>query len=218
MIPVISIVGTSDCGKTTLIEKLIPEIISRGYKVGTIKHDVHSFEIDHPGKDSFRHTQAGANTVVISSPAKAAMVKAVESEMSLDEVINNYLLDVDIILTEGFKRENKFKIEVLRKEVSSAPVSRPEELVLIATDMDDLNLAGAAKFDLNDIKGMVNLIEEKFLKNREDVISLTVDGKDIPLNEFVRKFLTGAVLGMISSLHGVNNPKDIMIRIIKKYP
>lgn len=216
MIPVISVVGTSDCGKTTLIEKLIPEIVSRGYKVGTIKHDVHSFEIDHPGKDSFRHTQAGANTVVISSPAKVAMVKTVESEMSLDKVINNYLLDVDIILTEGFKRENKFKIEVLRKEVSSSPVSKSDELILIATDVENFNLTGVPKFDLNNAKGMVDLIEGNFLKNREDVVSLTVDGKNIPLNEFVRKFLTGTVSGMLSSLHGVSDPKDIIIRIIEK--
>ena len=76
MIPIISIVGKSDSGKTTLIEKIIPELNKRGYRVATVKHDVHGFDIDIEGKDSWRHKNSGAHTVVISSPQKIAMIRA----------------------------------------------------------------------------------------------------------------------------------------------
>jgi molybdopterin-guanine dinucleotide biosynthesis protein B len=90
MIPVISIVGRSNCGKTTYLEKLISEMKRRGYKVGIIKHDVHGFEIDQPGKDTWRHAQAGADVVCISSPQKMAMIKQVKQELSLDVVVLYY--------------------------------------------------------------------------------------------------------------------------------
>ena len=72
MIPIVSIVGKSGAGKTTLIEKMIPELKKRGYRVATIKHDVHGFDIDHEGKDSWRHKKAGAHATIISSPWKVA--------------------------------------------------------------------------------------------------------------------------------------------------
>jgi len=87
MIPIILIVGKSNSGKTTLIEKLVPELKRRGLKVGTIKHDVHGFELDQEGKDTWRHAQAGVDTVVISSPQKAACIKKVDVELTLDELI-----------------------------------------------------------------------------------------------------------------------------------
>ena len=86
MIPIISIVGKSDSGKTTLIEKLVPELTRRGYRVATVKHDIHGFEVDREGKDSWRHKQAGAHTVVISSPQKIALIRDVEKDLTLDEI------------------------------------------------------------------------------------------------------------------------------------
>ena len=86
MIPVVSIVGKSDAGKTTLIEKLIPELVRRGYRVATVKHDVHGFDVDREGKDSWRHKQAGAHTVVISSPEKLALIRDVDHDADLAEL------------------------------------------------------------------------------------------------------------------------------------
>ena len=86
MIPIVSIVGKSDIGKTTLIEKLLPELTGRGYRVATVKHDVHGFEVDREGKDSWRHKKAGAHTVVISSPQKIALIRDVEKDLTLEEV------------------------------------------------------------------------------------------------------------------------------------
>src|SRR3972149_7687440 len=101
MTPVVSIVGKSNVGKTTLLERLVVEIKRRGYCVATIKHDVHGFDIDKPGKDSWRHAQAGSDAVVISSPQKLALIKKVDHDSSLDEILQLVGPHFDIILTEG---------------------------------------------------------------------------------------------------------------------
>src|SRR5512143_21431 len=109
MIPIVSVVGKSDSGKTTLLEKLVKELTSRGYRIGTIKHDVHSFEIDHPGKDSWRHKQAGASATVISSPAKLALVVDTDHDHTLAEIRDRFIQGVgkpslvDIIHGQRFR-------------------------------------------------------------------------------------------------------------------
>mgnify|MGYP001047853973 CR=1 FL=1 len=158
---IISIVGKSNSGKTTLIEKLIPEIKKRGYKVATIKHDVHGFDIDVPGKDSWKHAQAGVDSVVVSSAGKIAVIKKLEDELSLDEIAECYLNDVDIIITEGFKKEDKPKIEVFRRTVHKASLCLPKEPVAIVSD-DDVDVK-ARQFGLNEIGKLADYIEEEFI-------------------------------------------------------
>ncbi len=160
-LPIVSIVGKSGAGKTTLLEKMIGELKRRGYRVATVKHDTHGFEIDQPGKDSWRHAQAGSDSVVISSPNRLALIKRLDKEMALDEIAA-LLLDVDIILTEGYKRGDKPKIEVSRREKGSELLCTEEELVAIVTDHPfDLNVP---QFDLDDTAGIVDLVEESFLR------------------------------------------------------
>lgn len=157
MIPVISIVGRSNCGKTTYLEKLICELKSRGYRIATIKHDVHGFDIDKPGKDTWRHAQAGADIVCISSPWKMAMIKKVENELLLDEVIE-YINGVDIIFTEGYKRESKRKIEVFRREACDAPLCSKEELLAVASDT--VLYEDVPHFSVNDPAPMADFLEK----------------------------------------------------------
>lgn len=133
-IPIISIVAKSKSGKTTLLEKVIMELKKRGLKVAIIKHDAHSFEIDHPGKDTWRHARAGADIVAISSPEKFAIIEKRETELTLDEIASR-ISDVDVILTEGFKRENKPKIEVFRSAAHKELLCTPDELIAIASDI-----------------------------------------------------------------------------------
>jgi len=149
-------------GKTTLIEKLIPVLKNRGYRVAVIKHDAHSFDIDHPGKDTWRHASAGADIVVISSPAKVAMICKVEEEKKLDEVAA-MIQNVDLIITEGYKRGDKPKIEVFRKARGEKELlCQSEELIAIAADMQfDI---GVPVFSLDDALGLALLIENKFLR------------------------------------------------------
>src|SRR3972149_11227924 len=112
MIPVVGVVGKSNVGKTTFLEKLIAELTRRGWRVGTIKHDAHGFDIDKPGKDSWRHAQAGSRAVAISSPEKVAVIKQVSREVTLDELASLVAGEGDIVLCEGYKRSEQPKIEV----------------------------------------------------------------------------------------------------------
>ena len=161
-IPVISFVGCSNSGKTTYLEKLIKEMKRRGYKVATIKHDVHGFEMDKPGKDTWRHAQAGADIVSISSPEKMAMIKKVDKELTLDEVVA-HIDGVDIIFTEGYKREGKKKVEVFRKAAAKSPLCQKDEAIAFVSDT--LLYEDTPHFSLEDAGEMADFLIKKFLRN-----------------------------------------------------
>ncbi|BBO16330.1 molybdopterin-guanine dinucleotide biosynthesis protein B [Candidatus Brocadia pituitae] len=134
-VPVISIVGKSNSGKTTLVVKLVQELKSRGYKVATIKHSHHSFEIDKEGKDSWLHTRAGADAVVMSSHTMTGVIRTTPGELPLSEIVNTYLPDMDIILAEGYKTLALPKIEVSRSEISAGLVCRDDQnLIAVVSD------------------------------------------------------------------------------------
>ena len=129
-IPIISIVGKSNAGKTTLLEKIIPELTKRGYRVGTIKHNVHGFEIDQEGKDSWRHKKAGAHLTVISSACRIALIEDVDKDHSLEEIREKYMKNIDIILSEGYKGNPFPKIEVFRSELKRELLCQKEDNLL----------------------------------------------------------------------------------------
>ncbi|MGD9973758.1 MAG: molybdopterin-guanine dinucleotide biosynthesis protein B [Desulfatirhabdiaceae bacterium] len=155
MLKIFSVVGSSNSGKTTLIEKLIPEFIRRGYRVGTVKHASHGFEMDQKGKDSWRHLKAGADTVMISSPNQTAIVKRQSSE-NLAGLLH-YMSDMDIVIIEGFKREKLPKIEVCPSR-TGAPVCLEDD-ALFALVTDQPIQTHVPVFDLEDIDGIASLIE-----------------------------------------------------------
>lgn len=160
--PVISVVGKSGVGKTVFLEKLIAELKGRGIKVATVKHDVHGFDIDRPGKDSWRHAQAGSDTVVISSAHKVAVIKRLEEEMTLDHIVESYLQDVDLVVTEGYKSGTKLKIEVSRRERSREMISSPQELIAVVSDQRfEISVP---QFGVDDATAVADLIEERFLR------------------------------------------------------
>jgi len=213
MIPIISIVGKSDSGKTTLIEKLIPELIRRGYRIATVKHDIHGFEVDQEGKDSWRHKQAGAHTVVISSPNKVALIRDVGKDLTLDEIREKLIEDVDLILSEGYKKDVQPKIEILRKEKHRELLCTKEDN-LVAIISDKKFDIGVSCFFLDDIKGVADFIERKFLKSKgEERITLKIDGRTVPLKPFIRDFLSRSIKGMVSSLKGCGQVQKIEIDI-----
>jgi molybdopterin-guanine dinucleotide biosynthesis protein B len=160
MPPIISIVGRSESGKTTLIEKLIPELRRRGYRIGTIKHTHHAIEIDRTGKDSTRHRSAGAQTVMLASPGQIVMIKNTDSQ-ALDSLIR-YFEDVDLLITEGYKREKTPKIEVLRKALGAELMCRHDPgLIAVATDMNlDIHVP---VFRLDDAVPIADFIEGRLL-------------------------------------------------------
>ena len=163
MPPIVSIVGRSESGKTTLIEKLIPELRRRGYRIGTIKHTHHAFEMDQAGKDSARHRSAGAETVILASPGQVAMIKSTGSG-ALDGLIR-YFEDVDLLITEGYKRGKAPKIEIVRKAVGAELLCRHDpDLIAVATDANlDVHVP---VFRLNDPLPIADFIEKRFLGQR----------------------------------------------------
>jgi molybdopterin-guanine dinucleotide biosynthesis adapter protein len=163
IIPIVSIVGKSNSGKTTLLEKIIAELVGRGYRIATIKHNVHGFNIDHEGKDSYRHKKAGATMTVVSSPRQLAFVRDVDHDYPLAEIRDSYIKDVDIILTEGFKVNSYPKIEVYRSQLNRELLCKKEDnLLAIAADIR-LDI-GVPCLDINDARGIADLIERAFLK------------------------------------------------------
>ncbi len=173
MIPFISIVGRSNSGKTTFLEKLVRELKSRHYRVAVIKHDTHGFDIDHPGKDTWRMAQAGSDIVMISSPNKMAMIKNISNELTLDQLQAQIMDEVDIILSEGYKNSNKPKIEISRAELSSELLCSKDELLALVTDQSfDLDVP---HFDLDDARGVVEFLIGSVLRparEREGISAL----------------------------------------------
>lgn len=213
MAPVISIVGKSDSGKTTLLEKLISEFKNRGYRVGTIKHDTHGFDIDHEGKDTWRHKKAGASTVVISSPAKVAVIKDIDEEKPLDSLAEEYFQDVDIIFTEGYKRGNKPKVEVFRKEMHRELLCTDDDNLIALASNQPFEVK-APCFDINDVEGLADLIEDTFLKVKSlPSVSLILDSKVSPLKPFIQEMFINTITGMVAALKGGKGARSIQVSV-----
>jgi molybdopterin-guanine dinucleotide biosynthesis adapter protein len=172
--PVVSIVGASNSGKTTLIVRLIAELTNRGYRVASIKHTSHGFDIDRPGKDSFRHAEAGADAVVVVSKDRIAMVKKVECEMPLEDIVSLFGDDYDIILTEGYKSYQVPKIEILREGYSKGLISPVDELIAVVTDSDTATISALLKKIESSIKSAVAIQENPHADSRE-LVEVTHD-------------------------------------------
>jgi len=163
---ILAVSGVKNSGKTTLIEKLIPKLAEKGFRCGVIKHDGHDFSPDVEGTDTFRHLAAGAEGVGIFSAAKAMLVKV---GGGIDEnILARHFEGMDIIFLEGFKHSGHLKIEVLRGEVSAAPVCAPETLLALATDLP-LRPEGVPVCHPDDIEKLGELVAAHLRKKREDV-------------------------------------------------
>ena len=155
---IVSVVGKSGSGKTALLKKLIPELVKRGYRVGTVKHCHHLFEIDQPGKDSWKHREAGAVSVAISSGKRFAFIKELDSETSIREMISQLYKDVDIVLVEGYKNEGFPRIEVTRKGLLKHISEGPQLLMAVGDIPFNLKVP---VFGHEEISGITDLIVER---------------------------------------------------------
>ncbi len=165
-IPIVSIVGKSDSGKTTVMERLVAELVGRGYRVATAKHHAHEFDIDVPGKDSWRHAQAGATVTMVSSPKGLGVMRRMDREADLDELARE-AGDVDILLTEGYKREGRVLIEVSRDARSDSLVCDPAQLTAVITD-GVRDVGDVPTFALDDVREVADLIAERFIERSAD--------------------------------------------------
>jgi len=208
-VPVVSIVGRSESGKTTLIEKLIPELQRRGYRVGTIKH---AQEVDFtPGKDSQRHLKAGSEVTVIATSGQIVVIKPAK-EATMDELTTFFENGLDIILCEGFKGSDVPKLEVHRKGHGTL-LEGLTSLVAIITD-EPLN-AKIRQFSFSDIEAIADLLEKGYILPQSNGLDLYVNGKKVHLTLFPRQFINDVVLAMTASLKDVEHVRTLSLYLKK---
>jgi len=166
-VPVLSIVGSSNSGKTTLMEKLVAHLTAQGLRIATIKHSHHQPELDTPGKDSWRHKQAGAASSFLIGPQQMMMVADIEDELNPDLLANRYCQGFDLVLVEGYNTLPGAKIEVLRAARSNTLRCDPDDLIAVVTDVNTLDLA-VPHFDLDDDQAVVAFILQWLDKEQAD--------------------------------------------------
>lgn len=161
-LPIVSFVGKKKSGKTTVLVGVIKELRRRGYRLAILKHDVHGFEIDIPGTDTYRFREVGAEVVGITSPDKYVWLNGVDEERPLGELIRQIREPVDLVITEGFKHQDAPKIEVSRRERSTTLVSAPDELIGITSNQTFPDYP-VPQLALEDFPGLADLVEKCIL-------------------------------------------------------
>jgi len=215
MPPIISIVGKSESGKTTLLEGLIANLKQRDYKVAVIKHSAEDVEFDTVNKDSWRFSQAGSEVSAVTSVHKLAVFKNIAYDLSPQELSQFIGKDYDLILTEGFKQSNHPKIEVHRKEQGKELLSQPEQLLAVVTD-EPLKVA-VPQFSRNEVSKIVDLIVSTMLdRRREDDVDLFINDTYIPLNKPVKNLLFRTLVAIVSGLKGIKEVKSLRISLRRK--
>ena len=157
---IFGVTGWKNSGKTGLMERLITEFTARGLSVSSIKHAHHSFDIDHPGRDSYRHRDAGARQVLLASRNRWALMHELrdEDEPSIGDLLKQ-LSPVDLVLIEGYKRDRHPKIEAHRKETGQ-PLIAPEDETIVAVASDTSVTIDRPVLDLNDTASIANFIAQ----------------------------------------------------------
>lgn len=212
MIPVISFIGRHNSGKTTILEKVIRGLKEKGYKIAVIKHHKGDFELDIEGKDTWRLGQAGSDVVVISSPEKTAVIRKSRHELTLDQVKEMVSEGMDIVISEGYKFDNKPKIEVFRSEVSDKILTDEKDLVALVADRKfDIDVP---QFSFDDADAIVEFIIEKYLKNNSAAdVSLTVNGIPLEMKPFIQEMFINTISGLVAALHGTEDAREIRVTV-----
>ena len=208
MAAVVSFIGKSNSGKTTLLEKVISELNSRKYRIATIKHTAEEATLDTPGKDTWRHLRAGSKATAIGSDNRIVLIKPVKRKSTVEEMARLLGEDYDIILTEGFKQGPYPKIEVHRKEIGS-PLTDIKNLIAIATnELLDTNIR---QFSIDDPTGIADFIEQEFIASQDNRLSFYVNDELMTLTAFPSQIITNLLLAAANSLKGVKKVKNLKI-------
>jgi len=159
---VIGVAGFKNSGKTTLVEKLVLELTRRGHRISTVKHAHHSFDIDHEGRDSFRHRKAGAHEVAVISRHRWAIIHELRDEESpaLDEVLAK-LAPCDLVIVEGYKRDNHDKIEVRNLALHHPQLAGEDSTVVAIAATGPVPDAPVPVFDRDDVTALASFIERR---------------------------------------------------------
>jgi len=210
---IVAVAGLSETGKTRLIVRLIQELTKRGLRVSAVKRCSHGFALDTEGKDTAEFSRAGAGGVAMISPEGwAALARAASVEAPA--LAARLFPEADVVLIEGGKNVAGVpKIEVLRAGVSEALTSRPEELLAVVSDRplpDGVPVPVFRPEETARLSDLILSVEEASMAD----ITLEVDGQEVNMNPFVRTFIERTVLGMVTSLSGIDpEPKKISLVI-----
>jgi molybdopterin-guanine dinucleotide biosynthesis adapter protein len=211
---VISLVGRSSSGKTTLLEKLITELKRRGYKVAIVKHSHHADDLDTSKKDTWRFTQAGSELSAINSLDHLAIFRRMDHFFDPQEISSFILWDYDIILTEGFKGSPYPKIEVHRAEQGKELLTDTQLLLAVVTD-EPLSVS-VPQFSHSDVAGVADLIEKRI--NAEDKgndLEVVVNGARIRVTQSLQDLLARTLLAMIPGTQD-NGVKSLHVSLRRK--
>ena len=157
---VIGVAGFKNAGKTTLVEKLVTELTRRGHRISTIKHAHHSFDIDHEGRDSFRHRKAGASEVAVVSRHRWAIIHESrdEAEPTLEDILAK-LAPCDLVIVEGYKRDTHDKIEVRNVDLAHPELAGDDPTVVAIAANGAIAGAPVPVFDRDDVTALAGFIE-----------------------------------------------------------
>lgn len=157
---VIGVAGFKNAGKTTLVEKLVTELTRRGHRISTVKHAHHSFDIDHEGRDSFRHRKAGASEVAVVSRHRWAVIHELrdEADPSLDDILAK-LAPCDLVIVEGYKRDTHDKIEVRNLALDHPKLAGDDPTVVAIAANGAVPDAPVPLFDRDDVSALASFIE-----------------------------------------------------------
>lgn len=212
MSSIISFIGWHDSGKTTLATQVVAELKKLGYRVGVVKSSSDAgIEFDTPGTDTYKHRQAGADSVMIVAPDQLVL-QTRNRGLSLRTLAHRYFPDVDIIIGEGFKTARQVaKIEVF-KDLDQRLRDEVSGVIAVATDLP--GVVADYVFRLDEAKEIALFIEKRFLRQNEpEVAALLVNGNRVPLKHFVQEALAGTVYGFIKTLKLGTEIKEIELRI-----
>jgi molybdopterin-guanine dinucleotide biosynthesis protein B len=229
---IVAVVGSSNSGKTTTVEALIRGLTKRGYTVASAKHIPEpEFTIDTEGKDTWRHSKAGASTVLSVAPNELTTIKKVDTtNYSLEQVIAEFPDEVDIIILEGFKgligQNATVPKLVTAKTVNeiTAALERYKNILAFVTSIPDGKVDTEVPFidALKEPQKLVDLVNNKVAvlverkRKREEKITIQVDEKYLPLGDFVQDIIRNAVLAMVSSLKGVKIKGEEKVSVVIK--
>jgi molybdopterin-guanine dinucleotide biosynthesis protein B len=213
---IISFVGKSSSGKTTLLEKVIAELKKRGHKVAIVKHSHHKDELDTAKKDTWRFTKAGSELSAINSLDHLAIYRKMDEFFDPRDIANYILWDFDILLTEGYKSSDYPKIEVHRAEQGNKLITDPKLLLAVVTDKPlDLKIP---QYSHDDIKGIADIIEKTIAsQNNETDLEMVINGKPAAVSPSLKDQLTRAFAALIPELKKNGEVKDLRISLRRKH-
>ncbi len=216
MHPIISFIGKSSSGKTTLLEKVIAELKKRGHKVAIVKHSPHQHELDTTQKDTWRFTRAGSELSIINSLDQLAIYRHLDKSLDPRDIADCVLWDYDIFLTEGYKDGNNPKIEVHRAEQGDELLTDPKFLLAVVTDKPlDVKVP---QFSHGDIKGIADIIEKTMASpNNETELEMVINGKPAAVSPSLKNQLTRTFAALIPDLKKNGEVKDLRISLRRKH-